>query len=65
MEYEYKLKTEMVKKSKPKLITITAVIKRQRLREERRKHKDNTTIVIEEETKVHGEKPLRHLPSGQ
>ena len=34
----------MIKQSKPKIITITAVIKRQRLREERCKHKDNTVM---------------------
>ena len=34
----------MVKQSKPKLITTIAIIKRQRLREERCKHKDNTAM---------------------
>ena len=34
----------MIKQSKLKLITTTAVIKRQKLREERCKHKDNTVM---------------------
>ena len=34
----------MIKQSKSKIITITALIKWQRLREERCKHKDNTTM---------------------
>ena len=46
-------------------IATTAESKRQRLREERCKHKDNTRCVIEEETEALGVKPLRRPPSGQ
>ena len=53
-------KTELVKQSKPKLITTTAVIKRQRLKEER---KTTQQCVIDEEIEVLGVKPLRRPPS--
>ena len=49
------------------LIKITSIAKniRQRLREERCKHKDNTRCVIEEETEAFGVKPFRRPPSGK
>ena len=43
-KYEHKLKTELIKQSKPNKITTIAEIKWRRLREERCKHKDNTAI---------------------
>ena len=43
-EYEHKLKTELIKQSKPNKTTTIAKIKWQRLRKERYKHKNNTTI---------------------
>ena len=52
------------KQSKPIKNTSIAENKRQRLREERCKHKDNTRCVIEEETEALGVKPLRRPPSG-
>ena len=57
--------TQIDKQSKPNKITSTAEIKWQRLREERRKYKDNTRCVIEEETEALGIKPLRCPPSGK
>ena len=41
----------MVRQSKPKLITTTAVIKGQKLREERCKHKDNTAMCYRRENR--------------
>ena len=38
---------ELVKHSKPKLITTTAVIKTKRVREERCKHKDNMAMCYQ------------------
>jgi len=44
VEYENKLNQKLIKQSKPNKITTIAEVKWQRLREERRKHKDNTTM---------------------
>ena len=41
VEYEHKLKVELIKQFEPNKIAITVEIKWQRLREERFKHKDN------------------------
>ena len=49
------------KQSKPIKITSTVENKRQRLRERRCKHKDNTQCVIEEETETLDVKPLATL----
>ena len=54
-----------MKQSKPKLITTTTVIKRERYREERCKHKDNTASVIQEKTEVLGEISLHRPPDDQ
>ena len=43
MQNKHTLKAELIKQSKPNKITTTAKINQQRLREERCKHKDNTT----------------------
>ena len=53
------------KQSKPIKITSTTKNKRQRLRERRCKHRDNTRCVIEEETETLGVKPLRRPPNGK
>ena len=49
----------------PIKITSTAENKRQRLRDERCKQKDNTRCIIEEGTEALGVKPLRRPPSDQ
>ena len=49
VEYEHKLKIELIKQSKPNKITPTAEIKWQRLKEERCKHKDNTVMCYQRE----------------
>ena len=65
MEYEHKLKIELIKKSKPNKITITAEIKWQRLRERDVNTKTTHQCFLEEETEVLGVKPLRRPPTNQ
>ena len=65
MEYKHKHITELINNLRPNKIPFTVEIKWQRLREERRKYKDNTQYVVEEETEALGIKPLHRPPSNK
>ena len=65
MEYEHKLKTELINNLNQLKSHPQQKLNGKYLREERCKHKDITRCVIEEETEALGVKPLRCPPSGK
>ena len=65
MEYEHKLKTELINNLNQLKSYPQQKLNGKDLREERCKHKDNTRCVIEEETEALGVKPLHRPQSGK
>ena len=65
MEYEHKLKIELINNLNQLKSYPQQKLNGKDLREERCKHKDNTQCVIEEETEALGVKPLRRPTSSK
>ena len=65
MEYEHKLKTELINNLNQLKSHPQQKLNGKDLREERCKHKDNTRGGIEEETEALGVKPLCRPPSSK